>query len=55
VNESGSLSNINVVNGLGYGCDEEAIRVVKNGPGWEPAKENGRVKGTVATLSVPFN
>lgn len=55
VNESGSLSNINVVNGLGYGCDEEAIRVVKNGPDWEPAKENGRVKGTVATLSVPFN
>jgi periplasmic protein TonB len=55
VNESGSLSNINVINGLGYGCDEEAIRVVKNGPAWEPAKENGQVKGTVATLSVPFN
>ena len=28
VNEKGSIHNISVANGLGYGCDEEAVRIV---------------------------
>ena len=28
VNEQGGVHNISVVNGLGYGCDEEAKRIV---------------------------
>ncbi len=28
VNEHGKVHNISVVNGLGYGCDEEAKRIV---------------------------
>ena len=30
-----------VLEGLGHGCDEEAIRLVKEGPKWQPAKANG--------------
>lgn len=28
VNETGKVHSISVVNGLGYGCDKEAIRIV---------------------------
>ena len=28
VNEKGKVHSISVVNGLGYGCDEEAIRII---------------------------
>lgn len=30
-----------VVKGIGYGCDEEAIRVVKLMPRWSPGKQSG--------------
>ncbi|MBC7873898.1 MAG: energy transducer TonB, partial [Ferruginibacter sp.] len=26
----------------GYGMEEEAIKVIKKGPKWEPAVQNGR-------------
>ena len=41
VNEDGSLSNIKVARGLGDGCDEEALRVVKSMPAWMPVMKNG--------------
>jgi antitoxin component YwqK of YwqJK toxin-antitoxin module len=37
----GSIAEIKVTNGLGYGLDEEAIRVIKSYKGWEPAKSRG--------------
>ncbi|MEQ9424968.1 MAG: TonB family protein [Cyclobacteriaceae bacterium] len=37
VNEDGSLSDFEVVKPLGFGCDEEAIRVLRQGPKWTPA------------------
>ena len=30
VNEKGKVHSISVVNGLAYGCDEEAIRLIKS-------------------------
>lgn len=39
VSETGELSNFKIVKGLGYGCDEEAIRLVKEGPQWNPKTE----------------
>jgi TonB family protein len=35
---NGSLSQIKVIRGLGSGCDEEALRIVKLMPKWKPAK-----------------
>ncbi|MEZ4901174.1 MAG: TonB family protein [Spirosomataceae bacterium] len=42
VEADGSLSNINVLRGIGFGCDEEAIRVMKLMPKWKPGKQSGR-------------
>ncbi|MBT1690010.1 energy transducer TonB, partial [Dawidia soli] len=38
VESSGRLSEFKVLKGIGYGCDEEVIRLIKNGPRWQPSK-----------------
>ncbi|HQQ99092.1 MAG TPA: TonB family protein [Cyclobacteriaceae bacterium] len=40
VTTQGELTDFNVVKGLGYGCDEEVIRLVKEGPAWTPTTED---------------
>lgn len=42
VERDGSLTDINVVKGIGGGCDEEAVRVISNAPKWNPGKQRGR-------------
>lgn len=41
VETDGSLTNISVIQGLGYGCDESAIDLVRKMPKWIPAKKAG--------------
>jgi TonB family protein len=38
--KDGSLDEFSVLKGLGYGCDEEVIRLVKDGPKWSPTTED---------------
>jgi len=54
VDKSGNVSQVKVVKGLGHGCDEEAIRVVKKGPKWNPAKQRGRPVNSRVTLPLIF-
>ncbi|MEM9390528.1 MAG: energy transducer TonB [Bacteroidota bacterium] len=42
VNKDGTLGDFKVVKGIGAGCDEEAIRVLKNAPKWIPGKQRGK-------------
>ncbi len=42
VNSQGDLTDIEVVEGLGYGCDQEAIRLLKNSPKWTPASYDSK-------------
>ena len=39
VEEDGSITSAKVMRGLGYGCDEEAIRLVSNMPKWKPGTQ----------------
>lgn len=39
VEANGNLSHFEVIKGLGHGCDEEAIRLVKEGPPWQARTE----------------
>ncbi len=41
VDEKGTINNVQVLRGIGGGCDEEAIRVVKSMPAWKPGKQRG--------------
>lgn len=54
VEKDGSRSNIQIIRGIGSGCDEEAIRLVKEGPQWTPAKEQGKVVRQKMTFPINF-
>ncbi|MEI7490321.1 MAG: TonB family protein [Bacteroidota bacterium] len=51
----GSLSNIEVSKSIGGGCDEEAIRVIKLMPRWEPARRNGKPVRVAVKFPIVFN
>jgi len=45
VERDGSLTNILILRGIGGGCDEEAIRLIKSMPKWNPAiQRNDQVR-----------
>lgn len=48
IDATGLIQNLHVLKSLGYGCDEEAIRLVRSGPSWKPAVlRNTTVASTV--------
>ena len=53
VEPDGSLSDFKVLRGIGYGCDEEALRVVKSMPKWQPGMHRG--KAVRVQYLVPVN
>jgi len=54
VKKDGTICNIKVLRGIGGGCDEEAIRVVKSMPFWKPGKLKGKEVTVFFTLPVVF-
>ncbi len=54
VDKEGNLSNIEVVRGIGGGCDEEAIRVLKNSPKWNPGRQRGVAVKSPMSLFITF-
>lgn len=54
VEPNGSLTGFKVQKPLGYGLDEEAIRLVQEGPEWQPATINGEAVGQQARVRISF-
>lgn len=54
VEPDGRVSNVQVVRGIGGGCDEEAIRVVKNMPKWKPGSQRGRNVRVRFSMPIKF-
>ncbi|MFN0048440.1 MAG: energy transducer TonB, partial [Cytophagales bacterium] len=54
INGQGEVTNAEVVKGIGGGCDEEAIRVIKMLPKWKPGKQNGRPVSVKFTVPIKF-
>ena len=56
VNELGSVEDAFVVEGIGYGCDEEALKAIRNASslGFEPAMINGRAVKVQFDMPVKF-
>ncbi len=54
VEKDGSLSQVKVARGIGDGCDEEAVRLVKLSAPWKPGVQNGRAVRVQYTLPVTF-
>ena len=54
VEPDGSLSDVKVLRSLGSGCDEEAMRVIKSMPKWEPGKQRGQAVRVSYQIPVDF-
>lgn len=54
VEPNGSISNVKTLKGIGGGCDEEAIRVVKNMPSWKAGKQRGKPVRVQFNLPIRF-
>ncbi|MCC6936780.1 MAG: TonB family protein [Flavobacteriales bacterium] len=54
VEENGKVNDPKVVRGIGGGCDQEAIRVVKSMPVWEPGKQRGKPVRVQYNLPIRF-
>jgi len=54
VEKDGSLTDIKVTRGIGSGCDEEAVRVLKNSPHWKPGIQNGRPVRVQYSVPISF-
>ncbi len=54
VNTDGSLTDLQVLKGIGFGCDEEAVRVMQKMPHWRPGKQSGRAVRVKYNLPISF-
>ena len=54
IEKDGSVSNPSILRGIGYGSEEEAIRVVEMMPNWTPGKHHGRVVRTQFIWPIRF-
>ena len=54
VETDGTLSHIEISKGIGGGCDEEALRVIRSMPRWEPAKRAGRPVRVMLRVPIVF-
>lgn len=48
------ISDVTVLKGLGSGCDEEAVRVIKAMPRWAPGSQDGKPLNVKYNLPVSF-
>lgn len=54
VEKDGSITDVRVLRGIGGGCDEEAVRVVKTMPKWKVGKQRGKPVRVQFNLPVRF-
>jgi TonB family protein len=52
VYNDGSIADVQVLKGIGAGCDAEAVKVIVNAPKWNPGKQDG--KPVNVRMSVPI-
>lgn len=54
IDENGVVKDPHVVKGIGFGCDEEAMRIMGIMPNWTPAKQNGKPVAISYQLPIGF-
>ncbi len=54
VRADGSVTDVKILRGIGGGCDEEALRIVKMMPKWNPGESKGKPVDVAFNLPVKF-
>ena len=55
VEKDGSLSDIKALSNLGFGIEEESVRVFKTSPIWKPASMNGKHYKSIKVFRMYIN
>jgi protein TonB len=54
IEKDGSISNVKILRGIGGGCEEAAVEMVKNMPKWKPGKQRGKPVRFQFVLPIKF-
>ena len=54
IEKDGTVTDGKVLKGIGYGCDEEALRVIGLMPKWSPGMQRGKAVRVRYTLPINF-
>lgn len=54
IDSNGRIKDVRVKKGIGGGCDEEAVRVIKKMPRWIPGRQAGKPVNVQLTMPVRF-
>ncbi len=54
VEPDGSVTDVRVLRGIGGGCDEEAVRVIKEMPKWNPGMQRGKPVRVQFNMPIKF-
>jgi protein TonB len=54
VEKDGSISNVKILRGIGNGCDEETLRIIKAMPKWKPGKQMNTIVRVQVKIPVRF-
>ena len=55
VAQNGDISEVEILKGIGFDCDEEAVRVLQSSPRWIPGQHQGKNVKVKVTLPLTFN
>jgi len=53
--ETGKVTDVKILRGIGGGCDEEAVRVVRNMPYWISGTQRGKKVKVHCNLPIRFS
>jgi TonB family protein len=54
VEKDGSLSDVKILKGIGAGCDDEALRAMRNAPSFKPGSQQGKPVRVRMAASIDF-
>jgi len=54
VEDTGEIKYVNIVKGLGFGCDQEAVRLINSMPNWKPGTISGKPVRVRFNLPISF-
>ena len=54
VTKSGEITDVKILKGIGFGADEESIRMVSTMPRWKPGRQNGKPVNVRYNLPINF-
>ncbi|MEQ9438342.1 MAG: TonB family protein [Cyclobacteriaceae bacterium] len=54
VNTDGTLTDVEAIKGIGAGCDDEAVRVIREAMAWNPGEQRGKFVKVRMVMPVTF-